>query len=437
MSSRAKELGPFGHWFRGFSLRAWLIVGFLVALLPIATLSAFWYMDYRDQLRAPFRDVLYTQHKVLLSLERIQGDLWDIAADVNDFSATGDEDYRNLFEAAERDIAINLRNLEIATKEQPSFEPVLEGVRQQWALLLDAVARIEPDTSRPVNQSLMRFESVIAETGKRVESVAESTRLLSEESHTKALATMERLDRFAAIAGVLALAFAAIGIFIIDQALIRSTDKLVEGAMQIAGGARDQEIKVTVPPELASVAQAFNTMLGQITRQENALAAAARADGLTGLHNRREFDMALDAAIADSQESGKPFSLLMIDVDHFKPFNDTYGHLAGDDALRQVADTIAATARENDRAYRYGGEEFAMILPGLRTYEAAAIAERLCATIAAQTLILPDGQKKTVTVSIGVSVFNPQAALPNIIELADRALYAAKQQGRNQVKITG
>ena len=433
---KSGDPGLFGRWFRGLSLRAWLIVGFMMALLPVAALSAFWYLDYRDQLREPFRQVLHTQHKVSLALERIQGNLWDISTDVNDFAQTGDESYRDRFEAAERDIASNLRDLEMITDDYPSFEPVLEGVSQQWALLLQAASDVAP-LPGGADQRLMRFESVIGETGKRVESIAESMRLLNEESHRQALETMERLDRFAAIAGVLALVFSGIGIFIIDQALIRSTDKLVEGAMLVAGGTRNREIEVQVPPELASVANAFNTMLKQINRQEDALAAAARADGLTGLYNRREFDRAIDEAIAVSKESGEPFSLLMIDVDHFKQFNDTYGHLAGDDALRQVAATIELTARENDQAYRYGGEEFAMILPGLRTYEATAIAERLCNTIAAQTLILPDGQKQTLTVSIGISVFSPRVSPPNIIELADRALYAAKVEGRNQVKVTG
>ncbi|WP_180898104.1 diguanylate cyclase [Martelella soudanensis] len=434
--NKSGELSLLRRWFRGLSLRAWLIVGFMMALLPVATLSGFWYLDYRDQLREPFRQVLHVQHNVSLALERIQGNLWDIATDVNDFAQTGDESYRNNFEAAEREIAANLRNLEMITEAYPSFDPVLEGVRQQWALLLDAASNVRPQPGT-ADQSVIRFESVIGETGKRVESLAESMRLLNEESHLKALATMERLDRFAAIAGVLALVFSGIGIVIIDQALIRSTDKLVEGALLVAGGTRNREIEVQVPPELASVAQAFNTMLKQINQQEEALAAAARADGLTGLYNRREFDRALDEAVAVSKESGEPFSLLMIDVDHFKQFNDTHGHLAGDDALRQVAETIARAARANDRAYRYGGEEFAMILPGLRTYEATAIAERLCNTIASQTLILPDGQKQTLTVSIGISVFSPRVSPPNIIELADRALYGAKLEGRNKVKVTG
>ncbi|QQM31337.1 diguanylate cyclase [Martelella lutilitoris] len=427
--------GAARRWLQSLSLRAWLVFGFLLALLPVLLFSVVWYTQYRQQVAEPFRHVLHTQHRVLVSLERIQSNLWDIAASVNDYANSGDEHYRSAFEAAERDVATHLRDLEQTTAAYPAFAPILQGVEQQWSALLQVAASVEPEDDA-VNPTLMRFESVIAETGKRVEDIAETMRLMNEESHARALEVMRRLEVFAIIAGLMAIIFAGAGIYIIDQALIRSTDKLVEGAMRIAEGERDREIDVRVPPELASVAAAFNAMLKQIILQENKLAAAARADGLTGLDNRREFDRALDARIQASRETNQPFALLLIDVDHFKTFNDTYGHLAGDDVLRQVADVISKNARKEDRAYRYGGEEFVMIMPGLRAYEAAAIAERVRKAVAEQVMILPDGDERHLTISIGVSVFNPQASQPDIVDLADKALYTAKTEGRNRVKVT-
>ncbi|MBB4122006.1 GGDEF domain-containing protein [Martelella radicis] len=426
---------PVRRWLQSLSLRAWLVFGFLLALLPVILFSAVWYTQYRQQVAEPFRNVLHTQHRVLVSLERIQANLWDIAASVNDYANSGEEHYRNDFEAAERDIATHLRDLEQTTSAYPAFSPILEGVEQQWAGLLTIAASVEPDGDN-ADPTLIRFESVIAETGKRVEDIAETMRLMNEESHARALEVMRRLEIFAIIAGLLAICFAAAGIYIIDQALIRSTDKLVEGAMRVADGKRDREIDVRVPPELASVAQAFNAMLKQIVLQEERLAAAARADGLTGLDNRREFDRALDARIQSSRETNQAFALLLIDVDHFKAFNDSHGHLAGDDVLRQVADVLARNARKQDRAYRYGGEEFVMIMPGLRAYEAAALAERVRKAIAEHVMILPDGSENHITVSIGISVFNPQASQPDIVDLADKALYTAKTEGRNRVKVT-
>ncbi len=429
------KAGSVRLWFQSLSLRAWLVFGFLLALLPVLLFSVVWYTQYRQQVAEPFRHVLNTQHRVLVSLERIQANLWDIAASVNDYANSGDEHYRSAFEAAERDIATHLRDLEQTTGAYPAFVPILQGVEQQWAGLLEVAASIEPSGDN-ADPTLIRFESVIAETGKRVEDIAETMRLMNEESHARALEVMRRLEIFAIIAGLLAVLFAAAGIFIIDQALIRSTDKLVEGAMRVADGKRDREIDVRVPPELASVAKAFNAMVKQIILQEDKLAAAARADGLTGLDNRREFDRALDERIQAARETNQPFALLLIDVDHFKTFNDTHGHLAGDDVLRQVADLLARNARMEDRAYRYGGEEFVMVMPGLRAYEAATLAERIRKAIAEHVMILPNGSENRVTVSIGISVFNPQASQPDIVDLADKALYTAKTEGRNRVKVT-
>nr|WP_272210889.1 diguanylate cyclase [Marinicella sp. W31]MDC2876805.1 diguanylate cyclase [Marinicella sp. W31] len=430
-----REVGPVGTWFQSLSLRAWLVFGFLMALLPVIILTAVWYVQYKQQIAGPFRDVLHTQHRVLVSLERIQSELWDISAAVNDYANSGEEHFRTDFEAAERDVAVHLRDLEKVTDDYPGFRPILESVNQQWSQLLQTAASVEASDGN-ADPVLLRFESVVAETGKRVGSIAESMRLLNEESHARALAAMKRLETFAMIAITLAIVFAGVGIYIIDQALIRSTDKLVEGAMLVAGGERGRKIDVTVPPELASVAQAFNSMLKQIVQQEDELAASARADGLTGLDNRREFDRVLDAQINAARETDEPFSLLIIDVDHFKQFNDTHGHLAGDDILRQVAQIIAGAARREDHAFRYGGEEFVMLLPGLRAYEAAAIAERVRKAVFEQTMILPDGTEARLSISIGVSVFNPQATQPDIVGLADKALYIAKTEGRNRVKVT-
>ncbi|MET3600560.1 diguanylate cyclase [Martelella mangrovi] len=429
------KAGNIRRWLQSRSLRAWLVFGFALALLPVVLLSTVWYTQYRQQVAEPFRNVLHTQHRVLVSLERIQSNLWDIAASVNDYANSGEEHYRSTFEAAEREVATHLRDLEQVTGEHPAFIPILEGVEQQWSALLRAAAAVEPQEGT-VDPTLIRFESAIAETGKRIEDIAETMRILNEQSHARALEVMKSLELFAGLAGLFAFLFAAAGIYIIDQALIRSTDKLVEGAMRVANGERDREIDVRVPPELASVAQAFNAMMKQIIQQEDKLAAAARADGLTGLDNRREFDRVLDTRIQTARETNQPFALLIIDVDHFKVFNDTYGHLAGDDVLRQVAQVISENARDGDRAYRYGGEEFVMIMPGLRAYEAAAIAERVRKAISEHTMVLPDGSESQLTVSIGVSVFNPQASQPDIVDLADKALYTAKTEGRNRVKIT-
>jgi two-component system cell cycle response regulator len=158
----------------------------------------------------------------------------------------------------------------------------------------------------------------------------------------------------------------------------------------------------------------------------------AVTDGLTGLHNHRHFQNLLDQRLALARRYGKPLSLLLCDIDHFKTVNDTYGHPVGDTVLRGVAKLLSAQARAVDQLARYGGEEFAVILPETDTSAARALAERIRAAVAAAELRTTLGPIK-VTLSLGVATF-PDAADDKqaLIDRADQALYAAKHAGRNR-----
>jgi diguanylate cyclase (GGDEF)-like protein/PAS domain S-box-containing protein len=160
------------------------------------------------------------------------------------------------------------------------------------------------------------------------------------------------------------------------------------------------------------------------------LSEAARTDGLTGLRNRRAFDQRLREEINRVERGSGELALLLIDVDHFKPYNDTYGHLAGDEILRTVAQIFRAQLREYDLAARYGGEEFALILPNTNESQAQVIAERIRHTIAGH----PWAQRP-VTVSIGVTAWQMGQTPEQMIAQADEALYTAKADGRDRVVV--
>jgi diguanylate cyclase (GGDEF)-like protein len=155
-------------------------------------------------------------------------------------------------------------------------------------------------------------------------------------------------------------------------------------------------------------------------------------DGLTGIGNRRRFDRDLERFVG-IEGRGLPVALAMIDVDHFKHFNDLHGHQTGDAVLQHVASVIAANVREGDLVYRYGGEEFAVLLPGAELHEALEVVERVRVVIAATPLPGPTlASVPPVTVSIGVSV-TPPADGAAMVRAADGALYGAKSGGRNRV----
>ncbi|MCM1003234.1 MAG: diguanylate cyclase [Candidatus Gastranaerophilales bacterium] len=160
----------------------------------------------------------------------------------------------------------------------------------------------------------------------------------------------------------------------------------------------------------------------------------ATVDGLTELYNHRYFQDTLKNQIETAKRYGQTFSLIIVDIDFFKKFNDTYGHQAGDAVLRQVAQTLKKNSRTTDFVCRYGGEEMSIILPNTANEEAMNNANRLCKAIAERPFQLNATDTGNVTISLGVATFpdNAQTA-QELIEYADKCLYYAKEHGRNQV----
>ena len=162
----------------------------------------------------------------------------------------------------------------------------------------------------------------------------------------------------------------------------------------------------------------------------------ALTDGLTGLHNRRYLSTHLESVMNRLRQGGnQPVSLLMIDIDHFKNINDTYGHAAGDKVLHEIAIRILRNIRGFDLAARYGGEEFVVVMPDTPIEVAIAVADRLCKRMANEQVALSDsGDKVTLTLSIGVAVsYKGQKTSEDLLKEADEAMYEAKRLGRNQI----
>ena len=168
------------------------------------------------------------------------------------------------------------------------------------------------------------------------------------------------------------------------------------------------------------------------------LAEGALQDALTGLYNRRHLDERLGSELAAAQRHGRPLSLLLVDVDHFKEVNDAHGHLAGDETLKMVAFVLRGAVRKEDVLARYGGEEFVVIARETPLQGARALAERIRRAVE-RSRCSWQGTELGVTVSIGVTVsvglteYAPGRSEREFLQAADRALYAAKQQGRNRV----
>jgi len=195
---------------------------------------------------------------------------------------------------------------------------------------------------------------------------------------------------------------------------------------------------------VALLASALRSVLSQVRQAETelrlhsdrqALAELARRDGLTGVFNRRAFEEMLQREWLASRLASRALALLLVDVDHFKQFNDRYGHGAGDDCLRAVAAALQEDLPPAGLVARYGGEEFALLLPGATPAAARAFAERLCAAVRRLAVAHEANPHGRVTVSVGAAVGGASPA--ELLAQADRALYAAKHGGRNRAEGPG
>jgi diguanylate cyclase (GGDEF)-like protein len=187
---------------------------------------------------------------------------------------------------------------------------------------------------------------------------------------------------------------------------------------------------------LAAVVETLRDMTDEKLAQI-ALEQLATRDGLTGLANRRCFDETLHAEWTRALRQRQPLSLLMVDVDNFKAYNDANGHLGGDECLKRIATAVASEMRANDLVARYGGEEFAVILPNQSLKGAASVAERIRTRV--EQLQVPNrmtpGQHVTVSIGAATAIAAPDNSASELVAIADAALYRAKHMGRNRISL--
>ena len=208
-----------------------------------------------------------------------------------------------------------------------------------------------------------------------------------------------------------------------------SSDRVDIEAMN--AGALDYLVKGEITPRSLERSLRYALKLGETLE---ALRQLATRDQVTGVLNRRELDRILAEEADRAQRFAHPLSLVMVDIDHFKAVNDTYGHPVGDAVLHKVAQRLVGQLRSVDRVARYGGEEFALVLVQTGRAPAFEVARRVVASIAAEPVVLDSGLKLNLTVSAGLAVLPGDVSrLEMLLGAADRSLYAAKKAGRNRV----
>ncbi|OKL42948.1 GGDEF domain-containing protein [Pseudovibrio exalbescens] len=176
--------------------------------------------------------------------------------------------------------------------------------------------------------------------------------------------------------------------------------------------------------------------IGTLRDSLEAIRYESLTDELTTLNNRKHFDQSLEKQLQEAASTGRPLALLLTDIDHFKQFNDNYGHQTGDQVLRLVALSVKQNINNHDIACRYGGEEFGIIMPHSTLPKAKEVAERIRRTVTSKELVKRSTGENLgrITISIGVAVSHPDDTIHSIVSRADEALYTAKNAGRNLVR---
>jgi diguanylate cyclase (GGDEF)-like protein len=271
--------------------------------------------------------------------------------------------------------------------------------------------------------------------------------VVAELDHDKAYAQIFRLRNLtiALIVGLLVVVgFAA---YVLGLTIVRPLNRLITAASQVASGNLDVKVPVLGRSELGYMTEVFNNMVTRLRQGREELGAMNRTlrernrelhelsitDSLTGLYNRKHLMEVLTKEVARAERYQRPLAVLMIDVDHFKLYNDTCGHLAGDEVLRNIAAIFRGCLRESDCVGRYGGEEFLIILPETVADDAWRIADRIRSRLAEEEFP-SDSKPVKITISGGIATFPGNGRSPeSLLKSADAALYQAKNHGRNRV----
>ena len=226
------------------------------------------------------------------------------------------------------------------------------------------------------------------------------------------------------------------------------SEGLVDASEKLAGGGDRDALRVVIERLIAGAKEmetnnkklearlsASKQEIEQLQQNLETVRTESLTDPLTTLANRKFFDQELAKAVGEAKQKNEPLSLLMTDVDHFKSFNDKYGHVTGDQVLRLVAISVKQNVKGQDIAARYGGEEFAVALPNTALQSAITVADHIRrAIMTKESMKRSSGERLgRVTISIGAAVLRPDDTPQTLIERADECLYAAKRHGRNRV----
>jgi diguanylate cyclase (GGDEF)-like protein len=316
------------------------------------------------------------------------------------------------------------------TSPGPQIAPLFDGNSSLFSLRQSQIALEQKLQGAAGNTNLRANQLVYAVT-----SLSAELRRLTQQAREDGRQSVHRATIRTSIVLLIAAAIDATLVAYLHVSVLRRLVALRNGVVSSAAGS-PVPVADDGHDEIGDLARSLRHFIEQIGIKEEELRRLAATDALTGLANRREFMTRGVAEILRTQRYNLDVCVMMIDIDHFKKVNDTWGHAVGDEAIRQVACMTRDLCRAVDIVARIGGEEFAVLLPQTDMAGGLSMAERLREAVAGRALSLAGGQTLNVSISVGLAEMTPQDGdLYHLLARADAALYEAKQLGRNRVRL--
>lgn len=423
-----------------FSLRKKIWVFFTAMLVPTVLVALVGLILSQRVIEKLQRSIQAGEEEVLPAIQQ-QNRINMAIMPPNDYLGTGDPGQVLRFDSLATEVDRGFEEIARVSSNDPMEKRLIQEAIGFWvvarheAMSLSGIHQPAGNPEAVKHMALMDFYA-----GRAAKSLGEVF-ILSQSERKKDLADANRSNDRMKLGMILilvgGLGAGAGSVFFLNRNVMVPLRSLSEGARCLAEGNLDHHIEISTGDELEDLALEFNRMATSLRGSHAALQHLAIHDGLTGLVNHREFYLRLNEEFSRSKRHGRPITLVMLDVDHFKKFNDLHGHPQGDLALKLIASAIKECARKSDLVARYGGEEFAVLLPETSLEEGLELGLRVQKKVSEsmpEMSRLMRKDKIEVTLSIGMAAFPSEASTPEeLVHVADERLFTAKNRGRNQI----
>lgn len=417
-----------------------LLLGTIIMLAPLVLLSFFSKLLFTETINEFDRVVIKIETQ-MNSIMRLNNLIQKAPMPANDYLIHGDKKEIINFEILARQINNSFHAANSIEYSDPRVYQMLAQSKNEWvdarqkANKILAIKNPQRNSVEAEMMEQMDFQfDHITQILDKVFTIIEGD---IKTSHAIAHTVKQRIQMYVIIILLAGLIASIATAYLMSQFILKPLYKIKEGALRLSSGDMSSRINCYRNDELGELADVFNYMADMLEEDQKVLHQQAVRDELTGLFNRREFQRRLDEEMSRTLRYQHPLSMMMMDIDHFKNINDTYGHPAGDRVLREIAHRLTNIVRPMDVVMRYGGEEFTVLLPETGIDDARAMAERIRIFMETHEITLDTRHSVTPTMSIGVAEFYTEAmSASEFLSKADAALYTAKHNGRNQVCVS-